>query len=72
MIQPVATQVGVITGASQGIGRKTAELFDALGWSLVLIDLQQIDLTGYKNAIAFTGDITNENFVSITAVESFK
>ncbi len=72
MIQPVATQVGVITGASQGIGRKTAELFDARGWSLVLIDLQQIDLTGYKNAIAFTGDITNENFVSITAVESFK
>ena len=72
MIQPVATQVGVITGVSQGIGRKTAELFDARGWSLVLIDLQQIDLTGYKNAIAFTGDITNENFVSITAVESFK
>ncbi len=68
----MATQVGVITGASQGIGKKTAEAFDALGWSLVLIDLQQIDLTCYKDAVAFTGDITNENFVSITAAESFK
>ena len=68
----MATQVGVITGASQGIGRKTAEIFDALGWSLVLIDLQQIDLSGYKNAVAFNGDITDENFVTTTAAESFK
>ena len=72
MSYPAATQVGVITGASQGIGKTTAEAFDALGWSLVLIDLQQIDLSGYKNAVAFTGDITDENFVSMTAAESFK
>ena len=68
----ILAQVVVITGASQGIGRTTAEAFDAIGWSLVLIDLQQIDASGYKNAVAFTGNITDENFVSITAVESFK
>ena len=45
--------VVVITGASQGIGRRTAEAFDSLGWALVLIDLQTIELSDYKNAIAF-------------------
>ena len=62
--------VAVVTGASQGIGRRTAELFDALGWALVLIDLQTIKLSEYKNAIAFTGDITDEKFVSTTAAAS--
>ena len=64
--------VAVVTGASQGIGRRTAEVFDALGWALVLIDLQKVKLSGYKNAIAFTGDITDEKFVSTTATESLK
>ena len=64
--------VVVVTGASQGIGRRTAEVFDALGWALVLIDLQTIKLSEYKNAIAFTGDITDEKFVSTTATESLK
>ena len=68
----MSTQVAVITGASQGIGRQAAEAFDALGWALVLIDLQQIDLSGYKNAIAFIGDITDEKFVSATATESLE
>ena len=63
MTDRLPSGVIVITGASQGIGRRTAEVFDALGWSLVLIDILQIDLSGYKNAVAFTGDITDENFV---------
>lgn len=67
----MATQVGVITGAAQGIGRQTAEIFDALGWALVLIDLQKIDPSGYTNAMAFNGDITDEKFVSTTAAKSF-
>ena len=65
-------RVAVVTGASQGIGRRTAEVFDELGWALVLIDLQTIKLSEYKNAIAFTGDITDEKFVSTTATESLK
>ena len=65
-------RVVVVTGASQGIGRRTAEVFDELGWALVLIDLQRVKLSEYKNAIAFTGDITDEKFVSTTATETLK
>jgi len=43
-----------------------------LGWSLVLIDLKPIDIRQFKNAITFTGDITDENFVSLTATETLK
>ena len=43
-----------------------------MGWSLALVDLQPIDTNQFKNAISFTGDITDENFVSITATETFK
>ena len=65
-------KVAVVTGASQGIGLQTADVFDSLGWGLALIDLQTIDIDGYKNAVAFTGDITDEMFVSTTATESLK
>ena len=68
----VSTRVVAITGASQGIGRQTAQVFDLLGWVLALIDLQTIDLSGYKNAIAFMGDITDEKFVATTATETLK
>ena len=68
----VSTRVVVITGASQGIGRQTAQVFDSLGWVLALIDLQTIDLSGYKNAIACMGDITDEKFVATTATETLK
>ena len=51
--------VVAITGAAQGIGRQTAQVFDSLGWVLALIDRQTIDLSVYKNAIEFTGDITD-------------
>ena len=64
--------VVAITGAAQGIGRQTAQVFDSLGWVLALIDRQTIDLSGYKNAIAFTGDITDEKFVATTATETLK
>lgn len=43
-----------------------------MGWSLVLIDLKPIDIRQFKNAITFTGDITDENFVSLTATETLK
>jgi len=43
-----------------------------LGWSLALVDLQSINTKQFKNAIAFTGDITDENFVSTTSTETFK
>ena len=39
---------------------------------LALIDLKPIDTEQFKNAIAFTGDITDEKFVATTATESLK
>lgn len=64
--------VAVITGAAQGIGRQTAEIFDALGWALVLIDLQEIDMSLYQSAIFLQGDITDEMFVKSTVIKSLE
>lgn len=65
-------KTAVITGAAQGIGKQTAILLDELGWALALIDLQQVDTQQYKNAIALTGDITDEKFVKAAAAETLK
>lgn len=56
-------RVVAITGAAQGIGRATAERLDASGWSIVAIDLQQIDAARYGSALGLAGDITDEDFV---------
>ena len=37
---------------------------------MALIDLKTIDTEQFKNAIAFTGDITDEKFVATTATET--
>ena len=66
------SRVVAITGAAQGIGRQTAEVFNSLGWALALIDVQTIEPSDYKNAIVFIGDITDEKFVTTVAVESFE
>ena len=39
---------------------------------MALIDLKPIDTEQFKNAIAFTGDITDEKFVATTATETLK
>ena len=56
-------RVVVITGAAQGIGRATAQRFDAVGWSIVGVDLQQIDTSRFGSALGLVGDITSEAFV---------
>ena len=65
-------KTAVITGAAQGIGKQTASLLDELGWALALIDLQTVVTTQYKNAIALTGDITDEKFVTEAAAATLK
>ena len=65
-------KTAVITGAAQGIGKQTATLLNELGWALALIDLQSVDTQQYKNAIALTGDITDEKFVNAAAAETMK
>lgn len=63
-------RVAVITGAAQGIGRRTAELFAAEGYALALIDLQPSEQTlaavsaHHVPAFDFQGDISNEETVS--------
>ena len=57
-------KVAIITGAAQGIGRRTAELFAEAGYSLALIDRQPchaIAATGEREELI--GDITEESFV---------
>jgi len=56
--------VAVITGAAQGIGRATAEVLDAHGWALVLLDLQAVDPDVYELAVAHQVDITNDASIS--------
>ena len=59
----ITRKVAVITGAAQGIGKQTASVLNGLDWALVLLDLQQIDTSGYSNALLLAGDITDEIFV---------
>ena len=59
--------VAVITGAAQGIGRRTAQVLNEQGWSLLLLDLQNIDTSEYSSAIALAGDISDEQFVESAA-----
>lgn len=63
-------RVAVITGAAQGIGRRTAEVFADRGYSLALIDLRPPAETAADarsrgaDVIEFTGDITDEGVVA--------
>ena len=59
----MSSTVVVITGGAQGIGKQTAHVLNELGWSLVLLDLQAIDVTIYNDALSLVGDITSEAFV---------
>lgn len=56
--------VAVITGAAQGIGRATAAELDRRGWSLVLLDLQRVDASVYRDALAVAGDLTDSTFLA--------
>lgn len=62
-------KVAVITGAAQGIGRRTAEVLAAEGYSLALIDIRSCDATlaavrsNGADATGFVGDISDEGTV---------
>ena len=66
-------KLAVVTGAAQGIGRRTAEILAAAGYSLALLDLQScactlasVRATGCE-AADFPGDLSDELVVEATA-----
>lgn len=66
------TRVAVVTGARQGIGKRTAEVFAERGYAIAIIDVQNAadvvkaieDAAG--TAMSFTGSVDDE-----TAVDTF-
>ena len=68
-------KLAVITGAAQGIGRRTAELFASKGYALALLDLQPCTATlaSIRNtgcdAVELLGDLSNESVVEAVAEE---
>jgi NAD(P)-dependent dehydrogenase (short-subunit alcohol dehydrogenase family) len=70
-------RVAIITGAAQGIGRRTAEVLAERGYKLALIDLrdpvatvQSIQSRG-GGVLSYTGDITREETVTEFAGQVF-
>src|SRR3984957_19736716 len=66
-------KLAVVTGAAQGIGRRTAEILAGAGYSLALLDLQScastlaaVSATGCEVA-DFPGDLSDESVVEATA-----
>jgi NAD(P)-dependent dehydrogenase (short-subunit alcohol dehydrogenase family) len=64
------SKVAVVTGAAQGIGRRTAELLAGRGYALALIDLREPADTSRsiaaRGTLSFAADLTGEN-----AIEEF-
>jgi NAD(P)-dependent dehydrogenase (short-subunit alcohol dehydrogenase family) len=66
-------KLAVITGAAQGIGRRTAQIFAVAGYSLALLDLQPCTSTlaslstSGTDAADFPGDISDESVVNAAA-----
>ena len=66
-------RVAIITGAAQGIGRRTAEVLAERGHDLALIDLHEAEAAVEaaracgREALSFTGDITDEGEVAAFA-----
>jgi NAD(P)-dependent dehydrogenase (short-subunit alcohol dehydrogenase family) len=62
--------VAIVTGAAQGIGRRTAEVLGAAGYALLLLDMQLCEATlsalraAGAEAEALIGDITDEALIA--------
>ncbi|MGC2637477.1 MAG: SDR family oxidoreductase [Acidobacteriaceae bacterium] len=71
-------RVAVVTGAAQGIGRRTAELLAERGFSIAIIDVQEPLATVAAieardgSAISFAADITREDRVEEFASRVFE
>ncbi|NUQ30615.1 MAG: SDR family NAD(P)-dependent oxidoreductase, partial [Acidobacteriaceae bacterium] len=63
-------RVAIVTGAAQGIGRRTAEILGEAGYTLLLLDMQPCEaaLSAVRAAGAeaevLVGDITDDAFIA--------
>ena len=63
-------RVAIVTGAAQGIGRRTAEVLGETGYTLLLLDMQSCEATlsvvraAGAEAEALIGDITDEALIA--------
>jgi NAD(P)-dependent dehydrogenase (short-subunit alcohol dehydrogenase family) len=68
MVEGDEMKVAVITGAAQGIGRRTAEVLAESGYALALLDVRSCEATlsavrSAADATEFVGDISDEGVV---------
>lgn len=57
------SRVAVVTGAAQGIGLQTAQTLNELGWSLLLMDRQEVNTQPYHRAVALRGDLCDTAYL---------
>jgi NAD(P)-dependent dehydrogenase (short-subunit alcohol dehydrogenase family) len=62
MTEPGLARVAIVTGAAQGIGRRTAEQLAAEGYLLALVDLQETDPG--PDGLSLVGDVSAEAAVA--------
>ena len=65
-------KVAIVTGAAQGIGRRTADVLAEAGYALALLDLKPCEATladvraAGTDALELQGDVSDEGFVGET------
>src|SRR5947209_5557164 len=70
-------RVAIVTGAAQGIGRRTANILAEAGYALALLDLKPCEATlaevrdGGAEAEQFLGDLSDQN-VADSAAEAVR
>ena len=72
LAEAAGTRVAVITGAHQGIGRRTAELLGERGYDLALVDLREPAVESHgRRVLTRVGDVADERAVESFATQVF-